>query len=257
MLLPISCSKLRALVLSHYHEQFLKQSPLAVMGVLRDLQRSQVAIRLTWSRGQFISKILDVTPERFILDFGSQDHENHTVQQATYIDLAAETAGAKVEFSLSGLTTVAYQNLPAFSAELPSSLWFVQRREYFRITAPMQPRYFCRTLLPDNTPFVFRLCDLSLGGLGALVEGAVPETLAEGAHFKQVEMDLEQWGKFYFDMKLVTISERKVVDSKNETIITPRLSFRFLNVNSALERELQKIIFSLEHAAREKANRVK
>jgi len=243
--------------LSHYHEQFLKQSPLAVMGVLRDLQRGQVPIRLTWPLGQFISKILDVTPERFILDFGSQQSENQKVQQAMYIDFSAETAGAKVEFSLPGLTIESYQNLPAFSAALPSSLWFVQRREYFRITAPMQPRYYCRTLLPDNEPFIFRLCDLSLGGLGALVEGAVPESLTEGTNFTQVEMDLAQWGKFYFDMKLVTISERKVVDSKNETITTPRLSFRFLNVNSAMERELQKIIFSLEHTAREKANRVK
>lgn len=70
-------------------------------------------------------------------------------------------------------------------------------------------------------------------------------------------MDLVEWGKFYFDMQLVMVSERKVVDSKNETISTPRLSFRFLNVNPAVERELQKIIFSLERSAREKANRVK
>lgn len=243
--------------MSHYHEQFLKQSPLAVMGVLRDLQRSQVAIRLTWPSGQFISKILDVTPERFILDFGSQASENQRVQQAMFIEVAAETAGAKVEFSLPGLDIQQYQNLPAFSAALPPSLWFVQRREYFRITAPMQPYYYCRTQLSDGTPFVFRLSDLSLGGLGALVEGTLPEVLAEGEQFNQVEMDLGQWGKFYFDMKLVTISERKVVDSKNETIVTPRLSFRFLNVNVAVERELQKIIFSLEHAAREKASRVR
>ncbi|MBS0847138.1 flagellar brake protein [Citrobacter sp. JGM124] len=243
--------------MSHYHEQFLKQSPLAVMGVLRDLQRGQVAIKLAWPQGQLISKILAVTPERLTLDFGSQSHENHAVLQAGHIDVTAETAGAKVEFSLPGLIAIGYQNLPAFSAELPPSLWFVQRREFFRIAAPLQPRYFCRTSLADTTPFVFQLCDLSLGGLGALLEGELPETLKEGVNFSQVEMDLAQWGKFYFDMQLVTISERKVVDSKNQTITTPRLSFRFLNVNAAVERELQKIIFSLERTAREKANRVR
>lgn len=227
------------------------------MGVLRDLQRSQVAIRLTWSSGQFISKILEVNSERMILDFGSQDHENRAVQHATHIDLAAETAGAKVEFSLPALSVVEYHNLPAFSVSLPSSLWYIQRREYFRISAPIQPRYFCRTRLADNSPFVFRLCDLSLGGMGALVEGALPEQLKEGIRLSQVEMDLDQWGTFNFDMKLVTISERKVVDSKNETVTTPRLSFRFLNVNSAIERELQKIIFSLERQAREKADRIR
>lgn len=44
---------------------------------------------------------------------------------------------------------------------------------------------------------------------------------------------------------------------KNETITTPRLSFRFLNVSPAVERELQRIIFSLEREARERANKVR
>jgi c-di-GMP-binding flagellar brake protein YcgR len=53
------------------------------------------------------------------------------------------------------------------------------------------------------------------------------------------------------------ISERKVVDSKNETIVTPRLSFRFLHMNPVLERSLQRIIFALEREARERANNVR
>nr|EEY2213598.1 hypothetical protein [Escherichia coli] len=44
---------------------------------------------------------------------------------------------------------------------------------------------------------------------------------------------------------------------KNETITTPRLSFRFLNVSPTVERQLQRIIFSLEREAREKADKVR
>jgi len=65
------------------------------------------------------------------------------------------------------------------------------------------------------------------------------------------------WGQFYFDAQLISISERKVVDGKNDTVTTPRLSFRFLNTNPAVERELQRIIFSLEREARERANKVR
>lgn len=42
---------------------------------------------------------------------------------------------------------------------------------------------------------------------------------------------------------------------KNETITTPRLSFRFLNVSPAVERELQRIIFRL--SARPEKERIK
>lgn len=65
------------------------------------------------------------------------------------------------------------------------------------------------------------------------------------------------WGIFHVDAQLISISERKVIDGKNEAITTPRLSFRFLNVSPAVERELQRIIFSLEREARERANKVR
>ncbi|GDX04182.1 flagellar brake protein [Buttiauxella sp. A111] len=245
------------LALSNYNEHFLKQSPLAVLGVLRDLHKNQVPIRISWQSGQFITKILEVTAAGLIVDFGSQSQENQAAQKAANIQFTAETEGAKVEFTLPKIQPVNYLNLPAFHAPIPPTLWFVQRREYFRITAPLQPYYLCNTTLPNGSPFQFRLCDLSLGGMGALVDGPLPEGLKDGMRFSQVELDLVQWGKFHFDMQLITLSERKVIDSKNQTISTPRLSFRFLNVNPAVERQLQRIIFSLERSAREKAGRIK
>lgn len=63
-------------------------------------------------------------------------------------------------------------------------------------------------------------------------------------HFAQIEVNMGQWGVFHFDAQLLTISEHKIIDGKNETISTPRLSFRFLNVSPTVERQLQQIIFS-------------
>jgi len=172
------------------------------------------------------------------------------------ISVLAETMGAKVEFVVPKVEQITYQNLPAFKMPLPDSLWFIQRREYFRISAPLHPAYFCKAKMPDKREFRFRLFDLSLGGMGALMDTARPEGLVEGMRFSQIELDMGGWGRFYFDAQLIAISERKVVDSKNETISTPRLSFRFLNVGPGAERELQRIIFSLEREARERANKV-
>ncbi len=200
--------------MSGYNEQFLKKNPLAILGVLRDLNKNQVPLRISWAHGQFISKILAVDPEKLIVDYGSQEYEN-------------------------------------------SAVWFVQRREYFRIGAPLYPPYYGVTTLPDTRTLRFRLFDLSLGGMGALLESAIPDGLIEGARFSQVELNMGQWGIFHVDAQLISISERKVIDGKNETITTPRLSFRFLNVSPAVERELQRIIFSLEREARERANKVR
>ncbi|MBT1728693.1 flagellar brake protein YcgR [Enterobacter quasimori] len=242
--------------MSNYSEQFLKQNPLAVLGVLRDLQKGEVPLRMRWSNNQFISKILDVSSDRLIVDLGSQEHENRAAQRAESISVMAETHGAKVEFILPRLELSEYLGLPAFTSPLPDNLWFVQRREYFRISAPLHPAYFCRAKMPDKKEIRFRLFDLSLGGMGALMDTPKPDGLVEGMRFTQIELDMGGWGRFYFDAQLIAISERKVVDSKNETISTPRLSFRFLNVGPGAERELQRIIFSLEREARERANKV-
>ncbi|EOC0417475.1 flagellar brake protein [Cronobacter malonaticus] len=243
--------------MSNYSEQFLKQNPLAVLGILRDLQKSQAPIRLSWGGWQFISRILDASPEQLVLDFGSQASENQAVQKAKNIQFSAEAQGAKVEFNLPALNVGEFQNLPAFVAPLPEAVWFVQRREHFRITAPVQPQFYSLARMPDGKLFRGRLQDLSLGGMGTLLEGTLPEGLEAGMQFSPLELDLLEWGKFRVDAQLLTISERKVVDSKNETIATPRLSFRFMNVSPGTERELQRIIFALERIAREKASRVR
>lgn len=243
--------------MSHYHEQFLKSNPLAVLGVLRDLHKAQVPLRISWNSGQFISKILLVTPDTLIMDFGSQVAENIAVKNAQNITITAETQGAKIEFMLETLPDGEYQQLPAFISPLPQSLWFVQRRKYFRISAPLHPPYYCTAQLPDNSKLRCRLYDLSLGGMGVLLETAPPENLQEGMQFSHMEVNMGQWGIFHFDAQLLSISERVIVASKNETVTTPRLSFRFLNVGPAMERELQRIIFSLEREERERASKVR
>ncbi|HDS9358979.1 TPA: flagellar brake protein [Enterobacter chengduensis] len=242
--------------MSHYSEQFLKQNPLAVLGVLRDLQKGDVPLRISWADSQFISKILDASPDALIIDLGSQEQENRAVLRAEHISVMAETQGAKVEFVLPRLAPSVYQGLPAFTSSLPLNLWFVQRREYFRISAPLHPAYFCKAKMPDKKEIRFRLFDLSLGGMGALMDTPKPDGLVEGMRFTQIELDMGGFGRFWFDAQLIAISERKVVDGKNETITTPRLSFRFLNVGPAAERELQRIIFSLEREARDRASKV-
>ncbi|SUG47446.1 Cyclic di-GMP binding protein YcgR [Salmonella enterica subsp. arizonae] len=182
--------------MSRYNEQFLKKNPLAILGVLRDLNKNQVPLRISWAKGQFISKILAVAPEKLIVDYGSQEYENSAVLRAGQVDIIAETQGAKVEFTLPRFVTGYYQQLPAFITPLPSSLWFVQRREYFRIGAPLYPPYYGVTTLPDTRTLRFRLFDLSLGGMGALLESAIPDGLIEGARFSQVELNMGQWGDF-------------------------------------------------------------
>ena len=63
-------------------------------------------------------------------------------------------------------------------------MWQIQRREFFRVNAPLEPVFYCHSQWPDGSTARFRLQDLSLGGVGVLLDEALPEGLNRGDTFK-------------------------------------------------------------------------
>lgn len=236
-------------------EQYLKRGTLAVLNVMKDLLRYQTLLMVNFSRGQFISRLLAADQDRVIFDLGSNALDNDLALQGGEVNIAAETHGAKVEFGLQGLTRIDYDGLPAFAAALPDLVWQIQRREFFRVNAPLEPVFYCHSQWPDGSTARFRLQDLSLGGVGVLLDEALPEGLNRGDTFKKLRVELGEYGQFEVTAQLLHIGERSTVTSKNETRITPRLSFRFTAIEPVQERQLQQVIFALERLARDKANR--
>lgn len=236
------------------NEQYLKRGTLAVLNVMRDLSRYQTPLMVTFNRGQFISRLLVADEECIIFDLGSNALSNEWVLESPDFSVCAETYGAKIEFTLAALTLVEYEGLPAFSAPLPACAWQIQRREFFRINAPLEPVFWCYTRWPDGSPARFRLQDLSLGGVGVLPEGPLPEGLTRGNKFSQLRVELGEFGQFEVTAELLHIGERSVV-RKGEACVIPRLSFRFTAIEPVQERQLQQVIFALERLARDKASR--
>nr|WP_226374836.1 flagellar brake protein [Pantoea stewartii] len=236
-------------------EHYLKRGTLAVLGVMKDLLQAQTPLLVNFSRGQFISRMLAADENRIVFDLGSNNLDNDYALQCNDITVFAETQGAKVEFALPGLEKTEFDGLPAFQATLPEVLWQIQRREFFRISAPMDPQFWCHCTWPDGSAARLRLQDLSLGGIGVLVDDAMPDGLKSGDDFKNLQVELGEYGQFNVNATLMHIGERSMITSKNETKVTPRLSFRFTALEPHQERQLQQVIFSLERLARDKAQR--
>nr|WP_217268320.1 flagellar brake protein [Pantoea allii] len=236
-------------------EQYLKRGTLAVLGVMKDLLQLQTPLLVNFSRGQFISRMLAADETRIVFDLGSNNLDNDYALHCNEITIFAETHGAKIEFALGTLEKTDFEGLPAFQAALPDVLWQIQRREFFRISAPMDPEFWCHCQWPDGSPARLRLQDLSLGGIGVLVEETMPEGLKSGDDFSSLQVELGEFGQFNVSAKLMHIGERSIITNKNETKVTPRLSFRFTALEPHQERQLQQIIFALERQARDKAQR--
>ncbi len=69
--------------------------------------------------GSLISKILAITPDKLVLDFGSQAEDNIAVLKAQHITITAETQGAKLSLLLNNYSRV---NTCSFRHLLPYRL---------------------------------------------------------------------------------------------------------------------------------------
>jgi c-di-GMP-binding flagellar brake protein YcgR len=238
-------------------ESFAKRNTLAILSVLRDLKKNQTLVMVSHSRGQFISKILDVDADnhQFLFDLGSSDYENTLAAEAGTLTFVAEPAGAKVEFSCSRVRQVSYEGLPTFTCDLPPVLYFIQRREYFRVSVPRMSDFRCSGILPDSSEFAYRVRDISLGGLGLEIEGATPPEITSGSMLKDSLIQLAELGTFTLDLQYLGAMVRKSVSNKGETVTSQRLSFKFPNLSPAQERDLQRAIFELEKQQHMKAKR--
>nr|WP_283163684.1 flagellar brake protein [Brenneria tiliae] len=235
-------------------EQFVKRNKLAICATLRELKKNDTSVMVHHSRGQFISKILDVISDDdiFVFDLGGVEHENSRALYAGKLSFVAEPTGAKVEFSAEIARTIDFQGLPAFTASIPERLYLIQRRTYFRINTPLWPPLLCRGELPDDTRFQFTIKDLSLGGLSLYTDRDTTGLLTEGDIIRDVELDLDEYGFFCLDLQFVGQSTMKDVDNKGEVRITQRLSFKFPALSAVQERDLQQVIFELERLQNEK-----
>lgn len=237
-------------------EQYLKRGRLSVMAELRDLLQNQTPVRISHPRAQFITRLLSVDETSLVFDFGSNDYDNQLAKEAYDLLIIAETKGARLEFNLASLAAIEYEGKAAFTSQLPDKLWKIQRREFFRVGTPLNPIFRCYIPWPDGSgEGRLRLQDLSLGGIVVLSDDTIPESLKCGDIIKKMRLDMGEYGQFVVDTQLITIGNHSKVGAKCETIVTPRLSLRFLSLNAAQERELQQVIFSLERLARDKARR--
>lgn len=229
-------------------ENFVKTNKLAICAILRDLKKNDTAVMVIHARGQFISRILDVVPEtnQFIFDFGSVEHENTLALAANQLTIIAEPTGAKIEFTFNQLKSIKYLSLPAFSAAIPEQLYFIQRREYFRVNIPQWPPYYCSGKFSDGSKFSYMLGDISLGGMGLYAVKGSEFPLQECGILQDVSVDLGSFGVFKLDLQFIRAIDKQVVNNKGETLTVQRLSFKFPRLSPMQEKGLQRAIFELE-----------
>ncbi|WP_269532829.1 flagellar brake protein [Chitinimonas sp. BJYL2] len=224
---------------------YLLHTPVEIGYVLRSLAQKPELISVYFDHGQFsyLSAILasDTKAQKFWFDLSAVDAINRALLRTDHIVFVAAPEGVRVQFVISGsVREDTHDDRPAFVANFPSDLIKLQRREYFRLNTPIGKPLICKMQHPNGKVLELPLHDVSIGGMGLWMSGAVE--LEQLDVFPGCRVDLGSFG--VVEITLEIRSKRQV--TRRDGTVQTMVGTRFVDLPRQVENVLQRFIAQLE-----------
>src|ERR1700753_1288826 len=108
-----------------------------------------VSLRNLANRGDFLTAQYGYgNANTFTFDWGGVPEQNSLVLASQKLIFHSSPDGVRVEFTTGAARQTSFEGRPAFEADFPPVLYYMQRREYFRVEAPVLDPYICSGMLP-------------------------------------------------------------------------------------------------------------
>lgn len=178
--------------------QYLLRERREISFVLRQLaaRRCMITAYLGDTNRFMMSSVLSVSDDdkRLHLDVGNDEALNLEALSAGSLLCVTQLDKVKIQFSVSGQKLDRFERFPAFLAPTPEVLLRLQRREYYRMTAPASHSLVCRIPAPgQNSRVEARVVDISGGGVAVIVPPA-DMNLSADQKYADCRLDLPDFG---------------------------------------------------------------
>jgi flagellar brake protein len=178
--------------------QYLLRERREIAFVLRQLaaRRCMITAYLGDSSRFLMTSVLAISEDdrRLYLDVGNDEVLNNNAAGASNLLCVTQLDKVKVQFSVSAHKLDRYERFPAFVAPVPDMLLRLQRREYYRMTAPVSHSLICRIPAPGQDSRVeARVVDISGGGVAVIVPPK-DMNLSADQQYADCRLDLPDFG---------------------------------------------------------------
>jgi len=201
----------------------------------------------------FITTIIDFNQKdnSIIFDYGPKENLNQRLLSATKVTFKTDFSGIKVSFDGSTLERTVYDGAPAFIMPVPESLFWMQRREFYRVKSPISNSSHCQLMLKDRDPISLELYDISLTGFSMLnVSKEISDLLPPGARFSQSKLILSELGEGIVSFEVCA----KNIINPDKLKKLQKIGCKFTRVTPAFEAVIQRYMqqIEIENRQREK-----
>lgn len=226
---------------------FSIQNPKQIVSHLTLLLKSKCLLTARFGAGNesYITTLLAIDPEHnsVVLDCGSKEDVNQRILNAGKLTFDGDYNGIKVSFVGAGLKKIAHRGDPAFSMPIPKSIYWLQRREYYRVKSPLSKSSYCQLILKDREPVNLKLYDLSLTGFAMLnVSREVSDLLIPGEIYQNCKLVLADAGEGIISFEI----RAKYIINPDKLQKIQKIGCQFVNIKRPVEELVQRYMHQIQ-----------
>jgi len=148
-----------------------------------------------------------------ILDFSASDYLNKKLISTPHVKFSTGFNGIQVAFTGDKISLVKYEGEPAFLMQIPSSLYWYNRREYYRVNTPIMNPSICEFALKEpqeDSPGDYK--QAYIAATGVIKAGLMAEIQAERVAEQQAFV--KAYGKMSVESKIKAKLERQQIEAE-------------------------------------------
>lgn len=222
----------------------LVRDPRRIRTMLQGMIEQRVTLTIQPDgRGEsFPSLVLELDEEGILLDASPKQDLNALAAQAEFLRCSAQADKVGVSFQVERPQLQQVDGYAAFRVGLPEAVHRQQRREFYRLEAPLSDSPWCVFPRPgDDEPLRLRVLDISAGGVAVL--------LPPGQQVLELRQRHTGCTVEFPDgttVKLTLTVRNLVTRARDDGVEQQRAGLRFEDLPRGADELIQRHIFSLE-----------
>jgi len=233
---------------------YLLHARMDIVAVLRDIARSRSLVTVHFGSGQeaLLTPLLgaDAAANELVFDCSGSEAMNQSVLKAAKLLYYGLHDKVRIRFNTGPARSVQWQSRNAFAVPLPDSMLRLQRRELYRVPAPVTRPIRCVIPVEEKDRMRHvetRLHDISQGGV-ALVAQPSDIKVELGMSFPNCRIVLPDAGNAVVMLEVVHVREEKLLNDKTAL----RIGCKFVRPSMAALSLIQKQMMKLERELKAK-----
>ncbi|MDB5803660.1 MAG: hypothetical protein JWN73_982 [Betaproteobacteria bacterium] len=229
------------------HEQYFTYARREVINMINEIidGRSSVTVYFNQGEERFVTNLLHINPdfEELVFDAPPADAISRRVAESKGATFVTFLDQVKVQFNAQRIEVTTFEGKPALRTRLPESLMRLQRRNFYRVPAPIAKPLQCTIPLPSGATAQFAIRDISVGGL-AMLAGPAKAEFNAGMVFHDCEIDLPGHGSINVSLEV------RNDQGGGPAGISQRYGCQFLDLAGPVVSLIQRYINQLERDRR-------